>query len=155
MCFVVCSVNDNTNSRVVLWSFFEAAVLVAMSLGQVYYLRRFFEVRRVVWVRRTLLPVMFQLELRTSVLVVLLLCCGGNVYSFEFGFYPVMLHVKMFVVWRTGWANKKQSRRKTCTSAMAQKIEPYFSILCVSVRSCNISCWFDLDNRCGTIDSWI
>ncbi|OWK15506.1 TMED2 [Cervus elaphus hippelaphus] len=36
-------VNDNTNSRVVLWSFFEALVLVAMTLGQIYYLKRFFE----------------------------------------------------------------------------------------------------------------
>ena len=35
-------------SRVVLWSFFEALVLVAMTLGQIYYLKRFFEVRRVV-----------------------------------------------------------------------------------------------------------
>jgi len=41
-------INESTNSRVVLWSFFEAVVLVAMTLGQVYYLKRFFEVRRVV-----------------------------------------------------------------------------------------------------------
>jgi len=41
-------INESTNFRVVMWSFFEALVLVAMTLGQVYYLKRFFEVRRVV-----------------------------------------------------------------------------------------------------------
>ena len=42
------AVNENTNSRVVMWAFFESVVLVSMTLGQVYYLKRFFEVRRVV-----------------------------------------------------------------------------------------------------------
>lgn len=41
-------INESTNSRVLMWSVFEAIVLVAMTGGQVYYLRRFFEVRRVV-----------------------------------------------------------------------------------------------------------
>lgn len=42
------SVNESTNSRVILWSTFEALVLVLMTVGQVYYLKRFFEVKRVV-----------------------------------------------------------------------------------------------------------
>lgn len=42
------SISESTNRRVVLWAFFEALVLVAMTLSQVFYLKRFFEVRRVV-----------------------------------------------------------------------------------------------------------
>ncbi|UJR27022.1 hypothetical protein I4U23_008327 [Adineta vaga] len=42
------SINDNTNARVVMWSCFEAFILAAMAFGQVYYLKRFFEVRRVI-----------------------------------------------------------------------------------------------------------
>ncbi|KAJ2942808.1 hypothetical protein O0L34_g14996 [Tuta absoluta] len=42
------SINESTNSRVVLWSIFEASVLLVMTVGQVYYLKRFFEVQRVV-----------------------------------------------------------------------------------------------------------
>ncbi|EJW85958.1 transmembrane emp24 domain-containing protein 2 [Wuchereria bancrofti] len=42
------SINENTNSRVVLWAIFEAVVLASMTVGQIFYLKRFFEVRRVV-----------------------------------------------------------------------------------------------------------
>lgn len=42
------NINESTNSRVVIWSFFEAVVLVTMTAGQIFYLKRFFEVRRVV-----------------------------------------------------------------------------------------------------------
>lgn len=41
-------INESTNSRVLLWACFEALLLVAITLGQVFYLKRFFEVRRVV-----------------------------------------------------------------------------------------------------------
>lgn len=40
--------SESTNSRVVWWSAFEVIVLLAMSLWQIYYLRRFFEVKRIV-----------------------------------------------------------------------------------------------------------
>lgn len=39
-------VNDQTNSRIVWWSGIEFILLLLVSLGQVWYLRRFFEVRR-------------------------------------------------------------------------------------------------------------
>jgi len=39
--------NESTNERVIWWSLFEVLVLIAMSLWQIYYLRRFFEVKRV------------------------------------------------------------------------------------------------------------
>ncbi|XP_008556582.1 transmembrane emp24 domain-containing protein 2 [Microplitis demolitor] len=42
------AINESTNFRVVLWSIFEATVLAAMTVGQIFYLKRFFEVRRVV-----------------------------------------------------------------------------------------------------------
>ncbi|VDN54904.1 unnamed protein product [Dracunculus medinensis] len=42
------TINESTNSRVVLWAIFEAVILVSMTIGQIFYLKRFFEVRRVV-----------------------------------------------------------------------------------------------------------
>ncbi|TNN16731.1 Transmembrane emp24 domain-containing protein 2 [Schistosoma japonicum] len=41
-------INKNTNFRVVVWAAFEAFLIIAMSIGQVFYLKRFFEVRRLV-----------------------------------------------------------------------------------------------------------
>lgn len=41
-------VNDSTNSRVVWWAIFECFLLICMTFGQIYYLKRFFEVRRVI-----------------------------------------------------------------------------------------------------------
>jgi len=42
------SISESTNSRVVIWAIFENMVIFAMTLGQVYYLKRIFEVRRLV-----------------------------------------------------------------------------------------------------------
>lgn len=42
------AINESTNSRVVVWAFFEAMVLVCVTIGQIFYLKRFFEVRRIV-----------------------------------------------------------------------------------------------------------
>lgn len=39
-------VNEATNSRIVWWSGFEFVYLLAVTLGQVWWLRRFFEIRR-------------------------------------------------------------------------------------------------------------
>lgn len=41
-------INESTNFRVSMWSWIEFIVLIAVSCGQVYYLKRFFEVRRVI-----------------------------------------------------------------------------------------------------------
>ncbi|XP_035734602.1 transmembrane emp24 domain-containing protein 2-like [Vespa mandarinia] len=42
------AISESTNFRVIIWSSFEALVLLFMTFGQIYYLKRFFEVRRVV-----------------------------------------------------------------------------------------------------------
>ncbi|KAL6047846.1 Transmembrane emp24 domain-containing protein 2 [Balamuthia mandrillaris] len=38
--------SESTNARVLWWSFFEAAMLVAVSVWQIYQLHKFFEVKR-------------------------------------------------------------------------------------------------------------
>ncbi|XP_076686959.1 transmembrane emp24 domain-containing protein 2 [Andrena cerasifolii] len=42
------AISESTNFRVVVWAVFEAMVLICMTIGQIFYLKRFFEVRRVV-----------------------------------------------------------------------------------------------------------
>ncbi|XP_018402966.1 PREDICTED: transmembrane emp24 domain-containing protein-like [Cyphomyrmex costatus] len=42
------AINESTNYRVVVWAFFEVVVLVCVTVGQILYLKRFFEVRRIV-----------------------------------------------------------------------------------------------------------
>mmetsp|Transcript_21158 Transcript_21158/g.46009 ORF Transcript_21158/g.46009 Transcript_21158/m.46009 type:complete len:87 (+) Transcript_21158:370-630(+) len=39
---------ESTNYRVLLSSLFEALVLVGINMWQIYYLRRFFEVKRII-----------------------------------------------------------------------------------------------------------
>lgn len=41
-------INDSTNYRVSIWSWVEFLILFCVSLGQVIYLKRFFEVRRII-----------------------------------------------------------------------------------------------------------
>lgn len=41
-------INESTNSRVIVWTWVEFLILLGVSLGQVIYLKRFFEVRRVI-----------------------------------------------------------------------------------------------------------
>lgn len=41
-------INDETNSRVITWTWVEFLILLGVSLGQVVYIKRFFEVRRAI-----------------------------------------------------------------------------------------------------------
>eukprot|EP00051_Salpingoeca_urceolata_P033634 m.21583 g.21583 ORF g.21583 m.21583 type:complete len:203 (+) comp6476_c0_seq1:91-699(+) len=42
------SINESSHTRVLYWTVFEALLLVTMSIGQVFYINRFFEVRSTV-----------------------------------------------------------------------------------------------------------
>lgn len=42
------AVSNSTNANVVWWAVIECLLLVVLTVGQVYYLRRFFEVKRVI-----------------------------------------------------------------------------------------------------------
>jgi len=41
-------INESTNTRVVVWTWIEFLILVAVSFGQIMYIKRFFEVRRAI-----------------------------------------------------------------------------------------------------------
>ena len=84
------AINENTNSRVVLWAFFESLVLVAMTLGQIYYLKRFFEVRRVVWKEEANIPYNYKIHYILETLVQLWLCLHlRNTFSVKFSLFLV------------------------------------------------------------------
>jgi hypothetical protein len=40
--------SESTNQRVIQWSFFQAAALVAVSLLQIFYIKKLFETTRTV-----------------------------------------------------------------------------------------------------------
>ncbi|XP_050441497.1 transmembrane emp24 domain-containing protein 2-like [Adelges cooleyi] len=42
------NINESTNKCVVIWAFLECFILLTLTVGQVFYLKRFFEVRRVI-----------------------------------------------------------------------------------------------------------
>lgn len=41
-------INEETNSRVITWTWVEFVILLGVSVGQVFYIKRFFEVRRAI-----------------------------------------------------------------------------------------------------------
>uniref|UniRef100_A0A0N5C3P4 GOLD domain-containing protein n=1 Tax=Strongyloides papillosus TaxID=174720 RepID=A0A0N5C3P4_STREA len=42
------NINKNTNNRITLWAIFECILLLVITFGQIYHLKKFFEVKRVV-----------------------------------------------------------------------------------------------------------
>ncbi|KAI6234468.1 Emp24 gp25L p24 domain containing protein [Aphelenchoides fujianensis] len=41
-------INQSTNTRVTLWALWQAVLMISMSVGQLWWLKRFFELRRIV-----------------------------------------------------------------------------------------------------------
>ena len=48
MCIVLIVVNDRTNKKVLYWFAFQLILILSLGAWQVYYVTRFFEVKRVV-----------------------------------------------------------------------------------------------------------
>lgn len=46
--FLLLAASESTNQRVIQWSFFQAAALVAVSLLQIFYIKKLFETTRTV-----------------------------------------------------------------------------------------------------------